>query len=109
MKSHDVRFWAIRRNTTAKGASYTVRWTVAGRERSHTLAGRARAERYKSRLLQAADKGEAFDVESGLVHKPLHIGAPGGIALHTISSRPELLYRGHSLFCWRVRSAPSRI
>ena len=65
MKSHDVRFWAIRRNKTAKGASYTVRWTVAGRERSHTLAGRARAERYKARLLQASDKGEAFDVESG--------------------------------------------
>jgi len=66
MKSHDVRFWAIRRNKTAKGASYTVRWTVGGREKSHTLAGRARAERYKARLLQAADKGEAFDVESGL-------------------------------------------
>lgn len=66
MKSHDVRFWAIRRNKTAQGASYTVRWTVAGREKSHTLAGRARAERYKARLLQAADKGEAFDVESGL-------------------------------------------
>jgi integrase len=66
VKSHDVRFWAIRRNATARGASYTVRWTVAGREKSHTLAGRARAERYKSRLLQAADKGEAFDVESGL-------------------------------------------
>ena len=66
MKSHDVRFWQTRRNKTARGASYTVRWTVAGREKSHTLAGRARAERYKSRLLQAADKGEAFDVESGL-------------------------------------------
>jgi hypothetical protein len=66
VKSHDVRFWAIRPNKTAKGASYTVRWTVAGREKSHTLAGRARAERYKSRLLQAADKGEAFDVETGL-------------------------------------------
>ena len=66
MKSHDVRFWETRQNKTAKGASYTVRWTVAGREKSHTLAGKARAERYKSRLLQAADKGEAFDVESGL-------------------------------------------
>jgi hypothetical protein len=66
VKSHDVRFWATRPNKTAKGASYTVRWTVAGREKSHTLSGKARAERYKSRLLQAADKGEAFDVDSGL-------------------------------------------
>jgi integrase len=66
MKSHDVRFWETRPNKTAKGASYSVRWTVAGREKSHTLSGKARAERYKSRLLQAADKGEAFDVDSGL-------------------------------------------
>ena len=34
--------------------------------KSHTLAGKARAERYKSRLLQAADKGGAFDTYSGL-------------------------------------------
>jgi len=33
MKSHDVRFWETRQNKTAKGASYTVRWTVAGREK----------------------------------------------------------------------------
>jgi integrase len=66
VKSHDVRFWETRSNKTAKGSSYTVRWTVAGREKSRTLAGKARAERYKSRLLQAADRGEAFDVDSGL-------------------------------------------
>ena len=66
MKSHDVRFWETRPNKTAKGASFTVRWTVAGREKSHTLSGKARAERYKSRLLEAADQGEAFDVGSGL-------------------------------------------
>lgn len=66
MKSHDVRFWETRPNKTVRGVSYTVRWTVAGREKSHTLSGKARAERYKSRLLQAADKGEAFDVGSGL-------------------------------------------
>ena len=29
-------------------------------------AGKTRAERYKSRLIQAADKGEAFDTDSGL-------------------------------------------
>ena len=32
-----------------------------------------------------------------LVHEALHIGAPGGIALHTIS-RPELLCRGQNMF-----------
>lgn len=66
MKSHEVRFWDIRPNKTAKGQSYTVRWTVGGREKSRTLARKAQAERYRSRLMQAADKGEAFDVDSGL-------------------------------------------
>ena len=66
MKSHDVRFWETRLNKTAKRPTYVVRWTVGGREKSHTLAGKARAERYKARLIQAADKGEAFDTETGL-------------------------------------------
>src|SRR5262249_24599174 len=65
-KSNRVRFWEMRPNRTANGASYTVRWTVAGREKSATLARKAQAERYRSRLMQAADRGEAFDVESGL-------------------------------------------
>lgn len=38
MKSHNVRFWEIRPRKTAKGDSWTVRWTVAGREKSATLA-----------------------------------------------------------------------
>src|SRR5215467_11717318 len=66
MKSHAVRFWEIRPNRTAKGVSYTVRWTVAGREKSRTLARKALAERYRARLIQAADRGEAFDSDTGL-------------------------------------------
>lgn len=66
MKSHNVRFWEIRPNKTAKPQTYTVRWTVNGREKSQTLARKAQAERYRSRLMRAADKGEAFDVDSGL-------------------------------------------
>jgi hypothetical protein len=50
----------------AKGVSYTVRWTVAGREKSRTLARKALAERYRARLIQAADRGEAFDSDTGL-------------------------------------------
>jgi integrase len=66
MKSHNVRFWEIRPRETAKGESWTVRWTVAGREKSLTLARKAQAERHRSRLMQAADRGEAFDLDSGL-------------------------------------------
>ena len=66
MKSHNVRFWEIRPRKTAKGSSWTVRWTVEGREKSATLAKKAQAERHRSKLMQAADRGEAFDVETGL-------------------------------------------
>ena len=72
MKSHRVRFWEIRSNKTAKGASYTVRWTVAGREKSATFARKAQAERHRSKLMQAADKGEAFDVDTGLPDSMAH-------------------------------------
>jgi hypothetical protein len=66
MKSHNVRFWDIRPRKTARGESWTVRWTVAGREKSATLARKAQAERHRSRLMQAADRGEAFDLDTGL-------------------------------------------
>jgi integrase len=66
MKSHNVRFWQIRPRNTAKGESWTVRWTVAGREKSVTLARKAQAERHRARLMQAADRGEAFDTDTGL-------------------------------------------
>jgi integrase len=66
MKSHNVRFWEIRPRKTARGESWTVRWTVAGREKSATLARKAQAERHRSRLMQAADRGEAFDLDTGL-------------------------------------------
>lgn len=42
MKSRDVHFWDLKVNTK-KGnkKSYTVRWTVAGREKSKTFGTRA--------------------------------------------------------------------
>jgi len=66
MKTHNVRFWEIRPRKTANGESWTVRWTVGGREKSITLARRAQADRHRARLMQAADRGEAFDTETGL-------------------------------------------
>jgi hypothetical protein len=66
VRSHAVRFWEIRPNRTGRGTSYTVRWTVASREKSRTFARKALAERYRARLMQAADRGEAFDSDTGL-------------------------------------------
>ena len=39
------------------------RWQA---EKSATLERKAQADRYRSRLMQAADRGEAFDVDTGL-------------------------------------------
>ncbi|MCO5993017.1 tyrosine-type recombinase/integrase [Actinoallomurus rhizosphaericola] len=71
MKSHDVRFWEIRPNKSVKNGktvvrSYTVRWTVAGREKSKTFERKALAVRFLGSLVQAANQGEPFDVETGL-------------------------------------------
>jgi integrase len=64
--STDVKFWDVRRNKSSKTTSYEVRWVVAGRERSRSRRGKALAEAFLSDLRQAARKGEAFDVETGL-------------------------------------------
>jgi integrase len=71
MNSHDVRFWEIRPNKSQKDGktvvrSYTVRWTVAGREKSKTFERKAQAVRHLGNLVQAANKGEWFDVDTGL-------------------------------------------
>ncbi|MBB2908771.1 integrase [Streptosporangium becharense] len=64
--SYDVKFWEIRRNASSKTPSYVVRWKVGGQERSKTLRTKALAESFLSDLRQAAKRGEAFDVETGL-------------------------------------------
>lgn len=57
--------WPARR-PDRKTISYTVRWTVAGREKSKTFRTSAQANNWLSDLRQAAKKGELFDLETGL-------------------------------------------
>ena len=64
--SYDVRVWTIRAYEGARRRTYTVRWTVAGREFRDTFATRALAESFRADLLSAARKGEAFDSGAGL-------------------------------------------
>ncbi|ACZ83202.1 tyrosine-type recombinase/integrase [Streptosporangium roseum] len=64
--SYDVKFWEIRRNASSKTPSYVIRWKVGGREKSKTLRTKALAESFLSDLRQAAKRGEAFDLETGL-------------------------------------------
>ncbi|MGW7483491.1 tyrosine-type recombinase/integrase [Nonomuraea muscovyensis] len=68
--SYKVKFWEIRPNKSAvkpgKTISYTVRWTVAGREKSKTYEKSAQAKNWLSDLRQAAKNGEPFDIQTGL-------------------------------------------
>ncbi|GIH12468.1 integrase [Rugosimonospora africana] len=62
-----MRVWDIRPNKgQGKKRSYTVRWIVAGREKSKTFVTRALADNFRSDLMQAINKGESFDIDSGL-------------------------------------------
>jgi integrase len=67
VKTHDVRIRATQINKLLKGRkSYTVRWVVAGKPESKTLTTRALADNFRSHLMQAVNKGEPFDTDSGL-------------------------------------------
>lgn len=64
--SYDVKFFEITRNKSSKTPSYVVRWSVARKRSSKTYRTKALAESFLSDLRQAAKRGEAFDVDSGL-------------------------------------------
>ncbi|MFI6758821.1 tyrosine-type recombinase/integrase [Micromonospora sp. NPDC050417] len=67
MKSREVRIRSIQVNTLGgRKKSYTVRWVVAAGPKSRTFGTRALADNFRSDLMQAANRGEAFDTDSGL-------------------------------------------
>ena len=64
--SYDVRIWKTRPVKGAKGRTYQVRWTVAGKVRYATFANKGLAGSHEAKLKTAAREGEAFDVAAGL-------------------------------------------
>jgi integrase len=65
--SYDVRIWVISKTEGKRRTTYKVRWVVAKRqppftERFHTIA---LAESFRSDLISAQRRGEAFDVDTG--------------------------------------------
>lgn len=73
MKSYEVKFWTIKPNRRTdpitgkkRVVSHTVRWTVAGGQKSKTYKNKAQAESSLSDLRQAAKNGEAFDLDTGI-------------------------------------------
>ncbi|TDC47702.1 site-specific integrase [Actinomadura sp. KC345] len=65
MMSYQVRFWSIK-NVKNRPRPYGVRWIVAGQEKSEWFVTKTLAEHYRSDLVQAARRGEAFDTVTGL-------------------------------------------
>lgn len=64
MYLRDVTIWRIRRRK-GRRKPYEVRWTVNRVEKSKSYLTSALAEDFRSDLLKAARRGEAFDVETG--------------------------------------------
>lgn len=66
--SFHVRFFKTeaRKNAKGKVTSYRVRWAVDGKPFKEPLPNAAQAESFRSELVAAANRGEPFDLETGL-------------------------------------------
>lgn len=69
--THQVRLWAIRTlkpraNGKRPRRPYGVRWVTAGREHSEWFTTKALATKHLSTLQAAANRGETFDITTGL-------------------------------------------
>ncbi|MCP2343395.1 tyrosine-type recombinase/integrase [Actinomadura rupiterrae] len=62
--SHDVNIWKLARKKRKRG--HGVRWIVAKREFDKWFTEYALADNHRSKLMQAARRGEGFDTETGL-------------------------------------------
>jgi site-specific recombinase XerD len=63
--TYDVRVWKVEVYEGARTTSHRVRWAVAGRRWRETFRTAAHADAFRSELLRAARRGEAFVVETG--------------------------------------------
>jgi hypothetical protein len=63
--SYDVRVWKTEVYKGRRTTTYKVRWFVAGRRFKAPFKTAALADSFRSQLVSAARRGEAFDVETG--------------------------------------------
>jgi integrase len=63
--TYDVRIWKTSVYEGQRRKTYKVRWVVAGKSYNRSFKTSALAESFRSALVSAARKGEAFDTESG--------------------------------------------
>jgi integrase len=72
--THQVRFWEVAVRKGRKRA-FGARWVTAGVEHSEWFITKALARGYLNKLVQAANKGEVFDIGTGLpesMYRELH-------------------------------------
>lgn len=72
--SYSVRIWKTKVYSGQRGNTYYVRWTVEGREWKAPFKTAALADSFRSDLVSAARRGEAFDVGTG---RPVSMQRPG--------------------------------
>lgn len=63
--TYDVRIWKTRVYQGERGNTYYVRWKTANKAWQEPFKHKALAESFRSDLVSAASKGEAFDIASG--------------------------------------------
>ncbi|MEV4533398.1 integrase [Asanoa sp. NPDC049518] len=73
--SYDVRIWKTDVYQGKRANTHYVRWSVAGKRHKKPFKSAALADSFRSDLVVAARKGEAFEVSSGL---PLSVQRAAG-------------------------------
>jgi dTDP-4-dehydrorhamnose reductase len=63
--TYNVKVWKIATYKGARGTTYTVRWTLDGNEQRAPFATRALADAFRSELVSATRRGEAFSLSTG--------------------------------------------
>lgn len=71
--TYDVRVWNIEVYRGKRTTTYIVWWRIAGRRFKERYKSSALADSFRSELVGAARKGEAFDVDTG---RPVSMGRP---------------------------------
>ncbi|MGY0491775.1 tyrosine-type recombinase/integrase [Streptomyces sp. WG-D5] len=66
MKSYKVVIWKLSVNRSAKKPTHLVRWSVEGEPFHDSYKTKPLADRFRAKLLRAAERGEAFDTVTGL-------------------------------------------
>jgi integrase len=64
--SYDVSIYTTQPVNGARGKAYRVRWSIAKQVKSQTFGTRKLADSFRSDLMAAANRGEAFIVATGL-------------------------------------------